>query len=235
MKIKLYLTTLLFLLPVSIVHADTFSIIAFGDSITAGLKRDAAGNIWGITSPPQGARIGSYAPPLEAEFIQGTEHNSYVYNWGYHGELTQDGVNRINSVLFSNNAQFILLMEGANDIIHNVSPATVKFNLGIMIDRARTYGVEPVLATITPQANSNATYWNSQLTALAAEKNVLFADQYSAINSNFWLYNSGDGLHINATGDNKMAETWMAALKKDKRIGTATAANIAPIIQFLLN
>ena len=234
MKIKLYIISLILLLPVSIVRADTFSIVAFGDSITAGLKRDAAGNVWGITSPPQGARIGSYAPPLEAKFIQETEHVAYVYNWGYHGELTQEGVNRINSVLFSNNAQFILLMEGANDIIHNVSPATVKFNMGIMIDRARAYGVTPVLGTITPQG-SNAEYWNTQLVALAAEKNVLLADQFGALNSNFWLYNSGDGLHINSTGDNKMAETWLATLKKDKRIGTNAELNMAPIIQFLLN
>lgn len=228
----------LFFLPTAAL-GDTFSILAFGDSITAGLKRDAADNEWGITSPPQGARVGGYEPPLESIFSKNTDHTAYVYNWGRHGELTQDGVNRIDSVLSSRNAQFLLLMEGANDIIHGVSQGTVKFNLGVMINKIRARNVEPVLATITPQSGNNVTSWNSGIAALAVEKNVLLADQYSAIISNFGLYNSGDGLHISTAGDDKMADTWLTILENSLPGDTVNlpgdTVNMAPIIQFLLD
>lgn len=233
MKKKFCLSIAVFFMLPAAALGDSFSILAYGDSITAGLKRDADRNIWGITSPPQGARVGGYEPPLETKISQNTNHTAYVYNWGKHGELTQDGVNRIDGVLASRSAQFLLLMEGANDITRGVSPGTVKFNLGVMIDKVRAQGVEPVLATITPQSGNDVTGWNSQIVALAAGKGVLLADQYSAINSNFGLFNSGDGLHINDIGDEKMADTWLVTLGNS--LPDDPTVNIAPIIQFLLD
>ena len=234
MKHILLVVTAAFLFQPLAGLADTFIIFAFGDSITQGLKRDAAGNEWGITSPANGARVGGYEPPLESKFSQSTKHTAYVYNWGVGGEWTEDGVNRIDGVLSSRSAQFILIMEGANNIISygDGSANQVKFDLGVMIDKARASGVEPILATVTPISGRNTPALNDLIKGLAIEKNVLLADQYTAINSNLALYGSGDGIHINATGDDKMADTWMTTLKRNPLVWRF---NIAPIFLLLLN
>lgn len=108
--------------------------IAFGDSITSGYGSSGEG----------------YPPRLERRLDQGIGPSTVV-NEGVGGETTIDGVNRIDGVLNSHNAKYILLLEEANDVTHEFSTETIIFNLGAMVDKSIAYGTTPFLATHTPR------------------------------------------------------------------------------------
>ena len=194
-------------------HADHFAVLAFGDSITNGYKTNCSGPLW---------HTNSYCSYLEGQFSLRSSHTASVYKNGKDGELSSEGVNRIGSVLGSGWADFILIMEGANDWYHGVSSGTVKANLSIMVDRSRNVGVTPVLGTVTPvQYGILPTTINAAIQQLASEKHVLLADQGTAIHSNWPSYTLCDGLHLKDSGDAKLAETWMNALLNDHRVSVS--------------
>ncbi len=80
--------------------------IGFGDSITYGyLDYQEA--------PEEG-----YIPRLEA-VLNENYGNSTVINEGWPGEITINGLGRIDDVLSNHSAQYLLLMEGTNDVVFN--------------------------------------------------------------------------------------------------------------------
>jgi lysophospholipase L1-like esterase len=109
--------------------------VAFGDSITEG------------TGDEEG---GGYPPRLEALLIA-RGRNADVRNRGVAGETTVDGLARIDSVLAQGGDVF-LLMEGTNDIPHNVSVETIAFNLDEMAERAESAGMDVIVATVIPRS-----------------------------------------------------------------------------------
>ena len=174
-------------------QAAHYEILAFGDSLTQGLKRDASGVIWAFPNPVYGARTGGYEPRLESLFSSQSGHTAFVYNWGVGGETSSGGVNRINSVLYSRFADYLLLLEGANDIYAGISAGTTQFNLGIMIDRCRAKNVGPILGTVTPNTTHPNGYlipasMNPQIVTLANQKGVPLANLYNALASNWGYY-----------------------------------------------
>ncbi len=201
-----------------IASAQVFEILAFGDSITQGKKRDGDGVISGIIDPPNGARtLDGYEPELENDFATQTDHTAYVYNWGFGGERTYQGVNRIDSVLDSRQADIILIMEGANDLASGVSASTTKANLRIMIQKSKAKDTKPILATVTPNTNRSDGHiipnnYNPAIKALASEEGIVLADQYAALVGNWSAYNSGDGLHLNDDGERVMAQVWLDSI-----------------------
>jgi lysophospholipase L1-like esterase len=220
--------------------AYTFHIMAFGDSITQGFKRTADGIRYGILNPPNGARTSDgYEPELENDFAAQTPHTAYVYNWGYGGERTYQGVNRIDTVLDSREADFILIMEGANDLYSGLSASATKTNLSIMIDKSLAKQTVPIIATVTPNTAPNqpdgyiipASY-NPAIKSLASEKGVVLADQYAALVGNWSGYNSGDGLHLNDSGEWVMAQTWFNAIMDH---GLPRPFTVAPMLKLMLN
>jgi len=227
----------------SYVSAHTYIILAFGDSITQGYKRTSDGTDYGITSPPNGARTSDgYEPDLEYDFSSQSDHVAYVYNWGYGGERTYQGVNRIDSALNSREAHFILIMEGANDLYAGISASTTKANLRIMIRKSKAKETEPIIGTVTPNTARSDGYiirdsYNPSIRSLASEENISLSDQYAALAGSWSSYNSGDGLHLNDSGERIMAQTWFNSLlshglpepEHDPQI------IIAPIMQLLLN
>ena len=189
-------------------HSDKGSsvriIIGFGDSITQGSPY--------ITEHGNGRRVGGYEPKLEALLS-----NTYVLNYGFSGEITSNGVNRIDDVLSGSNAKYILILEGTNDIIFAISPESTIYNLGVMIDKSRGYNAIPVLSTLTPDTKAGnsekniPTVYNPKIVDLATEKVVTLCDQYNAVVDD-WALLSGDGLHPNDDGYQVMAETWFNTL-----------------------
>lgn len=205
-------------LVVDEVRADTTTILAFGDSITQGLKRDAGGTIWGIQYVPQGARVGGYEPYLEQEF-RSNGLAAYVHNWGYTGERTTTGLSRLQSIVSSHSGvyDYCLLMEGANDLYAGINANTTAFNLGVMADTCRNSGVVPIMTTITPntylsRGSDIETFYNPAIESIASGKNVTLVDQYGAVRPNWSSLNSGDGLHLNSAGDQVMAKEWFTVL-----------------------
>ena len=181
-------------------------IIGFGDSITQGTPY--------VNSHGEGRRVGGYEPHLEA-MTQGVGWQTQILNYGVAGETSMEGYYRINGVLGSHRAKYILILEGTNDIVFGISPNSTIQYLNGMIDISRLHNVLPVLATLTPDTNNlekNIPFdYNPEIIRLAAEKKVPLADQYMAM-APYWSILTSDGVHPNDEGYKAMAYTWLDAL-----------------------
>jgi len=96
-------------------------LLAFGDSITEG---------YGDTS----SQGGGYPTRLE-RWLRQRGYDAFVENYGVGGETTSSGLSRIDSVL-ADGGDFLLLMEGTNDISQRVGIESIRFNLDEMASRA---------------------------------------------------------------------------------------------------
>ncbi len=227
---------------------DRLTLIAFGDSITQGLARDYDGEggyiTWGILKPPFGGRVyqeWGYEWYLESIIESELPMPSTIYNWGHMGFTTVDALsctdqpnNCLDTVLMSSSAeqaQLLLLMFGANDVYphHGISIDAFIFNLRQIIEKTRSYGIEPVLATITPNTNKDRWFdkeiinnWNVRIRQLAVEEDVVLADHYSVMETDWKEFTSGDGLHLSALGNEKMARTWYDAILNSKTLNPKT-------------
>ncbi len=244
MSIAGLMSALMLLLPTH-VQAETIRVIAFGDSITAGLYRNSNGTYLycgatGQTSSSDPTCIGNgrvnrggYTSDL-ADLINAEGDTGVVYNWGVNGERTSSMVNRINSVMNATPSDYIAIMGGANDAYANVSRTTVAFNIGVMIDQANARDTFPLVATVTPNQSTGSLdarvqSYNPSIIALQNSKKFSLADQYTKLVSNFNAYHSGDKLHFNSAGNSRMADEWFASLPEDN----VNAA--APILLLLLD
>jgi len=135
------------------------------------------------------------------------------------GETTPEGVNRITTVLKSRSANFILIMEGTNDVRNGISSSTTRTNIGIMIDKSLSWSVIPIMATIPPNSEPAhpvfedriAYDYNPKLLSLAQEKEVRLADQYNALRPEWPILNK-DNIHPNLEGYKRVAQTWFGAI-----------------------
>ncbi|MEZ5313432.1 MAG: GDSL-type esterase/lipase family protein [Thermoanaerobaculia bacterium] len=116
--------------------ADPIVFLAFGDSITEG---------YGDTS----SLGGGYTRRLE-RWLDQMGYESTVENYGIGGETTTQGLSRIDDVL-AGGGDYLLLMEGTNDISRRVSVESILFNLDTMARRAETLGIVAVHGTLIPR------------------------------------------------------------------------------------
>jgi len=143
------------------------------------------------------------------------------------GACGQIAVQRFNSAIA--NQQAVLLMEGSNDVNAGVRDSvaieSALTNLARMVRAAKTAGVIPYLATIAPMNPTPACIpicrgigaslvpaFNDRLRALAASEGITLVDVNKAFNGDFSLL-STDGLHPNAAGYQRIAETFLDAIK----------------------
>jgi acyl-CoA thioesterase-1 len=201
--------------------AATELITAFGDSITEGYCR--------------GVCHGYFEVLKSVMASNGREVD--IINGGLGGELTHNGVGRIDIFLAENpdyslnnhcppQTQFngrrghiILIMEGANDAIHGVSWQTTRQNLQYMIQKSKAAGVTPVIATVTPDYKYNMGScnsgiigsYNSAIRSLAVEEDVELADQCNATDSS-WGSLSCEGLHPTYSGDVVLSNTFWGVM-----------------------
>jgi lysophospholipase L1-like esterase len=196
-------------------------LIAFGDSLTEGCG--VSGQYYYDYYDGWVGRNDTYPLYLELS-LQQLDQDITVKNFGYGGELTSEGVSRLDFVLYYTNDQpmnnlppsYFLLMEGTNDLLFHIDTSTVRFNLSLMIDKIRAKGSEPVLASITPDPDhtwKEITKMNDQIRSLASEKNVLFVDQYNELVNNWYEYSNPSGCyndhtHPNTLGFQAIAAVW---------------------------
>jgi acyl-CoA thioesterase-1 len=188
-------------------QAAQFLIDTIGDSITAGYPYylPIEGN--GCTPP-----CGGYQPMLQAQFIA-AGRDVLVRNYGVRGASTADGVARIDAILDATMPQFVLIMEGTNDLLF-LSPRTVYDNIAYMVDATLARGEVPILGTLPPDIRNGEEYinkpiveTNTLLRQLARERNIALADHYNALVGN-WANLTYEGLHPNLAGYEVMARTW---------------------------
>jgi lysophospholipase L1-like esterase len=196
---------------------DRDKYIGFGDSITFGM-------IDYLETPELG-----YIPRLETMLFE-TYGPSQVVNEGWPGEVTEQGLARLASVLDIHKAQYFLLMEGTNDVVfRNISMDTTTFNLEQMIKTCRSKRVFPVLATIIPR---NDHRWgkeffrerifalNDKIRDLAERIEVSFVDMFDIYF--YWPKEDGgwtsllsnDYVHPNQKGYQVMAKSWLEEIQR---------------------
>lgn len=237
---------LLFLMLSAPYHnATALEVLTVCDSITQGFQRNSSGQAYGVLSPGNGrANFGGYQPRLN-QLLDANIEPSTVYNWGIGGEKTNQTVSRINSVLNSRPADYILILCGANDVFNGISSNTTRDNIGIMIERSLSKGVIPVVGELTPFTSGSTdprdrdiwANYNPKIRAIAAAKGVPLAYLYGKgndYNASSWVsdmrkcwkgdprvcspaipYNSGDGLHLSDFGYLVMAQIWFETLQDD--------------------
>ncbi len=188
----------------------------FGDSITFGY----------VDFYPYPER--GYIPRLNT--ILNTEYGSQrVINEGFGGEVTADGLVRIDKVFIADLARYILIMEGTNDVIFgDITIDSAAFNLREMVRKSLAAGAFPAIATILPRYDFYGTLkvfqdrilaLNTRIRQIASDMAVPLVDMYTA----YVTYPAGDGgvlsllsedlKHPSDKGYQFMAETWFAAIK----------------------
>ncbi len=198
-------------------------IIAYGDSLTEGCNVEEA--VLCDTNIYRWLGGTGYVGNLTALLTE-NNYNAVVYNFGKGGETVVDSLSapyRFDAALnalCNEGAEYILIQEGTNDLLHGANGLDVKFNLGIMIDKSRARGLTPLLATLTPDPDHDfkgIELMNTWIRELAVEKDVVLVDQYNALAPHWDVYTNpracyGDLLHPNATGFDAMGAVWYQSL-----------------------
>lgn len=165
-------------------------ILAFGDSLTAGVGTTTADSYPSILEQLCGRR---------------------VINAGVSGETTAQGVKRLPRLLDEIQPELLLLLEGGNDILRNHDLAQTKDNLAAMIEYAQSMGIQVVLIAVPEKAlfSSRAKFYveladNYQLVLIDG----LIADLLRTPG------HKSDAIHLNAKGYRAMAEQIYTVLKQ---------------------
>jgi acyl-CoA thioesterase-1 len=165
---------------------DTYTIVAFGDSLTAGL---------GVSLSE------SYPAQLET-LLKEKYPNIRVINMGVSGETTSGGLDRVDFVL-QQKPSLVLLGLGANDMLRGTPPLTTKQNLSTIITRFKEADVAVVLLGMQSASSNGTTFtkdFDALYPALARTFNIplvpFFLDGVALVPT----LNTADVIHPNKAG-----------------------------------
>ncbi|MGA8402547.1 MAG: arylesterase [Stellaceae bacterium] len=123
------------------VIAKTPEVLAFGDSLTAGL---------GL--PAREAFPAKLQARLKSEGV-----DVKIVNAGVSGDTTTDGLARLDWAL-ADKPDFVILALGANDALRGIDPQIVRANLDKMIDKIQASGAKILLLGMLAPANWGQQY-----------------------------------------------------------------------------
>jgi len=182
----------------------------FGDSITQGVVQFS-----GVVTVTDG-----YPIPLASYIADFLDRGRLtVENAGIGGEVTGDGLGRLAGLNATAPKLYTLIMEGANDAIHQVAASTVAANLRAMVSNTIAAGGVAIISTVTPRTtagfqggnNPRIVRYNDLIVPMARQEGALLVDQWAAFLRNDQYYS--DGLHPNVRGYAHMAATWFRGLQ----------------------
>jgi len=192
--------------------------IAFGDSITEGLPRTISPS---LLDP---APAGSYPLVLQSLLRDRyTAQSIAVLDEGVGGEIVADGLKRLPGALTSDAGGALLLMEGANDLnqFGISAPDIIVSGLRDMVRLGRARSMRVLVGTLLPErANGKASHpelvvpTNAKIGLMAAAEDAVLVDLYAAFGGvpDPSLISS-DGLHPTAAGNERIAQTFYAAIR----------------------
>ncbi|MCL4839678.1 MAG: hypothetical protein KJ058_17130 [Thermoanaerobaculia bacterium] len=201
--------------------AATRLILAFGDSVTAGVgdSRPAPDRGYPVRLQQLLADAGVFAD---------------VRNLGVPGETTAEGLLRIPSAIASG-GQLILLMEGTNDVSRGISPEAIAFNLREMGRLAGQRGIEPIYATLLPRGpgdlddpqNLRTRYVAWELRDRTYRDGAGLVDPFAVFSrtENVYARLYSDPYHPNAEGYDVLAKAFAEVL-----LGIDTLAPVAAFV-----
>jgi acyl-CoA thioesterase-1 len=190
-----YYTDVMRLLGVALVAALLFSvpaaavdrvIVAFGDSLTAGL---------GVT-PEE-----SYPARLQAK-LRAEGYAYRVVNAGASGDTTAGGLRRVDWALRSK-PDIVIVALGANDAMRAQDLASVRGNLDAIIARFQKAGVRVLLAGMEVPPNYGASYaadFRKLYVEIARKRRVAFMPFLLDGVAGHPRLNQADGIHPTAQG-----------------------------------
>ena len=161
-------------------------IVAFGDSLTAGL---------GL---PAGA---AFPARLEAA-LKAKGHAVTIVNAGVSGDTASGGLRRLDWSV-PDDADAVILELGANDALRGVDPKTTKAALDAILGKLDARRVPVLLAGMAAPRNMGADYvraFDAIYPALASTHRVVFYPFFLAGVATDPKLNQGDGLHPTAAG-----------------------------------
>jgi acyl-CoA thioesterase I len=174
-------------------------IVAFGDSLTAGL----------------GLQQSASYPALLQQKLDADRFNYEVVNAGVSGDTTAGGVRRIDWAL-DGEVRVVILELGANDILRGQSVDEMKRNLATIIERAKAHGAMVLLTGMEAPTNSGPEYRKAVhevFPSLARQYQIhlipFFLEGVAGIES----LNQRDGIHPNEEGTKIVADTVYRALR----------------------
>jgi acyl-CoA thioesterase-1 len=186
-----------FLALSSSVFAEPVTIVALGDSLTAG---------YGLEDPATGL-----VPQLEG-WLQARGHDVVVQNAGVSGDTTAGGLARVGWALGQETDALIVTL-GGNDLLRGLDPASSRANLEGILKEAQTRGLPVLLVAMTAPGNFGPEYkaaFDAMYGELSAQYGTLLADDFFARliaagadpsdPASMTVYMQADGLHPNPEG-----------------------------------
>ncbi len=161
-------------------------IVAFGDSLTAGL----------------GLPADEAYPAILEKRLQKNRYSYRVINAGVSGDTTAGGLRRVNWVL-RNQPDLVILELGANDGLRGLDVDEAKKNLSKIIERLQEKGVEVVLAGMKIPRNYGKVYteaFEQIYRDLAAHHQITLIPFFLEGVAAEPLLNQSDGIHPTAKG-----------------------------------
>lgn len=202
MKI-IILMTLFFatIIPLRSGNAQELSIIALGDSLTAGYGVDEKF---------------SYPSILES-LLKRQGLAAKVANAGVSGSTTASGLARLKWVGARAKAQYLILALGANDGLRGLKVEQSKNNLDQIIRYAKAQGMEVILAGMRMPPNYGKEYtekFHQMYKELASEHQLIFHPFLLDEVGGKKEYNLEDGIHPNEKGYELIAKGLFKTLEK---------------------
>lgn len=167
------------------------TVLAFGDSLTAGV----------------GASAGKDYPAQLAHLC-----GCQVINAGISGETTSEGLQRLPEVLDETQPDLVILLEGGNDILRNQSLPQMQQNLAAMIAEVKGRGIDVLLLAVPEKSLFLAP--SPIYSELADEYQLpLLEDNLTQLLREPKL--KSDAVHLNADGYQQLAQQIFSKLQQE--------------------
>ena len=174
-------------------------IVALGDSLTAG---------YGLLETQ------SY-PAMLQQRIDADGYAFEVSNAGVSGDTSAGGLRRLDWAL-EGDVRVLIVALGGNDGLRGLSAADMKRNLTSITERAKTRGIAVILAGMEAPPNYGPEYvaaFRQVFREVALEQRVLFIPFLLQGVAGRSELNLPDGIHPNAVGAAKVADTVWSVLR----------------------
>lgn len=179
--------------------AEPVTIVALGDSLTAGYGLPAG----------QG-----FVPQLQA-WLDTRGQDAVIENAGVSGDTTAGGLARLDWAL-GPEADALIVTLGGNDMLRGIPPEAARANLDAILAGAQARGLPVLLVGMSAPGNFGADYktaFDAMYPELAAAYGALLAPDFfepllqgSADAASIQPYMQSDGIHPNAEGVQRIVE-----------------------------
>ncbi|WP_420712749.1 arylesterase [Ancylobacter sp. SL191] len=187
-------------------HAEPLRLVAFGDSLTAGLGLPAKD---------------AFPAKLQAA-LTAKGHDVVIENAGVSGDTTSAGLARLDWSI-QDGTQGVILELGANDALRGLDPAIAEKSLDAILARLKERKIPVLLAGMVAPPNLGGGYgerFNAIYPRLAAKYDVPLYPFFLDGVAGQGKLNQPDGIHPTAAGVDVIVERitpaverWLATLK----------------------